>query len=397
MREGVDLKAPQLASRLSTGAVVKELALVGERLQYERLTGSGPDTGWVSIRLKDKDLLVKTNKAPDAIPRAGETALSLEGDDRYVVRWAVNINEWTPIGEEKGEEFQFLLNLIEPEDERASVLKYKRYEDKKRTLVSRLLMRKASAHAIRQINFKDIVVKRTKGKKPFLASPLPPESEAPNWNANPSHEGDWVVCASEPFCICGIDIAEVRRLTPKGQPIDFYKNFADQLTEVEWKDVKKGGASPDDLDGQYEVFARYWSAKEAFSKARGDGLGFPLQDAEFHWKPTPGFPPKTAYEGTVKVKGEEKPLWRLFQHKLHIREPHWVTVARGPLTDIVDAKGEFTKTLRKTQDTFSKAAWNDILNAKSSECQILPIAALVPLDVMEDYVKAGGSRFPQPS
>jgi len=53
--------APQ---RLSTGALVQELDLHENRLQFMRLTGTGPDTGWVSIRLKDKELVAKTNRMP---------------------------------------------------------------------------------------------------------------------------------------------------------------------------------------------------------------------------------------------------------------------------------------------------------------------------------------------
>lgn len=59
MRQGVELTSAQL-ERLSTGAVVAEEELVGDRLQYTLLSGTGPQTGWVSLRLKDgKDLLVR--------------------------------------------------------------------------------------------------------------------------------------------------------------------------------------------------------------------------------------------------------------------------------------------------------------------------------------------------
>jgi len=61
VRQGEDVESPPEESRLSTGAMVRELALVGERLHFEKLEGSGPDTGWVSIKLKDgKDLVIKT-------------------------------------------------------------------------------------------------------------------------------------------------------------------------------------------------------------------------------------------------------------------------------------------------------------------------------------------------
>mmetsp|Transcript_38552 Transcript_38552/g.115151 ORF Transcript_38552/g.115151 Transcript_38552/m.115151 type:complete len:432 (-) Transcript_38552:78-1373(-) len=59
VREGQDTKSTQLPSRLSTGAVVNELRIEGERLQYEKVWGDGPDTGWVSLTLSGRDLLVK--------------------------------------------------------------------------------------------------------------------------------------------------------------------------------------------------------------------------------------------------------------------------------------------------------------------------------------------------
>jgi len=75
VREGKDLKSTQAADRLSTGALVKEESLVDGRLQYTRVTGTGPDKGWVSLKLKDKDLLIKSSaeaegQAPAAAPAA---------------------------------------------------------------------------------------------------------------------------------------------------------------------------------------------------------------------------------------------------------------------------------------------------------------------------------------
>lgn len=66
VREGQGLKSPEAPERLSTGALVREVGLIGERLNYWRLTGTGPETGWVSIALKGKDLLSKTDKAAEA-------------------------------------------------------------------------------------------------------------------------------------------------------------------------------------------------------------------------------------------------------------------------------------------------------------------------------------------
>mmetsp|Transcript_93086 Transcript_93086/g.216338 ORF Transcript_93086/g.216338 Transcript_93086/m.216338 type:complete len:571 (-) Transcript_93086:22-1734(-) len=47
-------------SRISTGALVKQLRVEGLRLHYELLAGTGPSSGWVSIEIPGKKLLAKT-------------------------------------------------------------------------------------------------------------------------------------------------------------------------------------------------------------------------------------------------------------------------------------------------------------------------------------------------
>mmetsp|Transcript_20576 Transcript_20576/g.64782 ORF Transcript_20576/g.64782 Transcript_20576/m.64782 type:complete len:419 (+) Transcript_20576:63-1319(+) len=71
VRSGRELSSPQAASRLSTGARVLQLELVGERLRYERLEGAGPDSGWVSLRLAGKELLVQLADGAPATPAQG--------------------------------------------------------------------------------------------------------------------------------------------------------------------------------------------------------------------------------------------------------------------------------------------------------------------------------------
>jgi len=59
VREEFSTGSELLPQRLSTGAIVEEIELKGERLHY-RLdgTGTGPPDGWVSIRLSGKELAV---------------------------------------------------------------------------------------------------------------------------------------------------------------------------------------------------------------------------------------------------------------------------------------------------------------------------------------------------
>lgn len=68
VRSGQATDSSQEATRLATGARVKQLALEGERLHYERVSGAGPSTGWVSIRITGKDLLVKVDGGEGAAP-----------------------------------------------------------------------------------------------------------------------------------------------------------------------------------------------------------------------------------------------------------------------------------------------------------------------------------------
>mmetsp|Transcript_50376 Transcript_50376/g.92264 ORF Transcript_50376/g.92264 Transcript_50376/m.92264 type:complete len:570 (+) Transcript_50376:78-1787(+) len=67
VRAGRDLKSAAEAERLSTGAKIKELALEGDRLKYELKEGTGPSIGWVSLKLKDKELVV-AEEGPDGLP-----------------------------------------------------------------------------------------------------------------------------------------------------------------------------------------------------------------------------------------------------------------------------------------------------------------------------------------
>jgi len=58
VRQGQDLKSPALAERLSTGALVEQVSLKGDRLQYRLSKGTGPEEGWISIKISGKDLAV---------------------------------------------------------------------------------------------------------------------------------------------------------------------------------------------------------------------------------------------------------------------------------------------------------------------------------------------------
>lgn len=61
VRMGRELSSEKTSSRLATGAIVKEEALVDGRLHYAKIKGVGPGKGWVSVSIKEKSLLIPCN------------------------------------------------------------------------------------------------------------------------------------------------------------------------------------------------------------------------------------------------------------------------------------------------------------------------------------------------
>lgn len=76
VREDRSIKSAELPERLATGASVREVELVGDRLQFQLVSGAGPASGWVSVKLKDKPLCQRLPLEPsptgavEAAPRA---------------------------------------------------------------------------------------------------------------------------------------------------------------------------------------------------------------------------------------------------------------------------------------------------------------------------------------
>lgn len=92
IRSGQDLKSPQTDERLATGAIVEELQLIGQRLQFKKVSGDGPDEGWASTELKGNELLVRVdeNGSSDALPPIDVAA-------RCKMEWAKPTIQWTPV------------------------------------------------------------------------------------------------------------------------------------------------------------------------------------------------------------------------------------------------------------------------------------------------------------
>eukprot|EP00928_Gymnodinium_smaydae_P047268 TRINITY_DN31536_c0_g1_i1.p1 TRINITY_DN31536_c0_g1~~TRINITY_DN31536_c0_g1_i1.p1 ORF type:complete len:502 (-),score=142.53 TRINITY_DN31536_c0_g1_i1:44-1516(-) len=332
---------------------------------------------------------------------ASAAACPLRGAAAGRLRWAVSVSDWEPKGDQHGEEFQFLLHLIREPGEREQVLKFVRFVDQKRALLSRLLCRRACAAVLGLDSFETLEIKRTMGRKPFLAAPRPAleKPELANFNFNVSHEGDWVVLASEPLCVCGVDVAAPPERRPNARQLDVFSDFRDQLAPFEWTEVRRkateetaaaGGTLPPGSVPGYESFQRYWSAKESFVKARGDGLGFePLSRAAFRFEASGTS--ASSSEATVEVDGKLAPQWRFFQHRLGAN--HWVTVARGPTGDVVDQNGEFSRSLLRPTSGFSSEEWQRELRRESPALDEVPVGFLVPSTAAARYAQVGGAPW----
>ncbi|GAQ91376.1 L-aminoadipate-semialdehyde dehydrogenase-phosphopantetheinyl transferase [Klebsormidium nitens] len=233
-----------------------------------------------------------------------------------VRRWAVDIRGW----EATDEEFAYCLSLL-PEEETLAVNRYVHLADRKRALISRLLQRKL-AHEVLGIPLDRIQIQRTCEGKPFLANPGV-QCPFPCFNYNVSHHGAYVVLASDPARLVGVDVMTHSPMRQPAPPaVEFFKNFTKCYTPYEWANVMKGGPTE---TGLLDQFYRYWCMKEAYIKAVGIGLGFELRRAEFHYLPENDILSRRA---TVSIDGVRRPEWIFTLDRLG--EDHWVCVGRGP-------------------------------------------------------------------
>ncbi|CAK0876280.1 unnamed protein product [Prorocentrum cordatum] len=69
-RQGKELGSDRLGERLAVGALLRQERLEDGRLCFRKLSGEGPDRGWVSIRANGKELVVPERAAAPPLPAA---------------------------------------------------------------------------------------------------------------------------------------------------------------------------------------------------------------------------------------------------------------------------------------------------------------------------------------
>ena len=311
-----------------------------------------------------------------------------------ILRWLVDVEAWeVAIG---GDEWQLLLKCLS-EAEATKVMRFMHAADKKRALVSRLLQRRA-CHEVTGLSCADVVVERTKGGKPFMANKPRPMSGAPNFNYNVSHEGRYVALAAEPHRLCGIDVAapETSRSGKPRPMTEQLKLVERQLTRAEVACIMRAGPEERAMEA---VFRRFWSLKEAYTKARGDGLGFEFHRCDFQLcGVTRGAAGQPVQMATVAVDGTPLPHWCFAIQGLG--HDHCVSVACGPTADIVDAHGRFTRTLEHVHA--GDSAPGGMAEADRAQCALAAqcdwpeplftvktVADLVPDEFRPEYERLG--------
>lgn len=296
-------------------------------------------------------------------------------------RWAVNVGLWEPHGGAEGPEFQLLLGLLPEGEEREGVLKLPSFLDRKRRLVGRLLAQRACARALGESDFGGFVIGRTYGLKPFLRRPLPPH--LPNFNFNVSHDGRWVVLASDPLRLVGVDVSAPQWI--RGDKED--DSYLDELENIISLGEQRRIRRETTVLARYAIFQRIWSAKEAVAKAVGQGVDFGFQRIEVTldgedsaqwpaWVPCPGRRQveEDRRETEVTIDMWPRPDWEIKQHQLP--GGHWASVALGPVEEAEDQHREFSATLRlRCRGVAAYARRTSV----SPPCfEVLSIDALVP-------------------
>ncbi|KAJ7638611.1 hypothetical protein FB45DRAFT_976736 [Roridomyces roridus] len=168
--------------------------------------------------------------------------------------------------------YQRALLLLDTESA-TKVKKFYRREDACRTLIGRFLPRML-LHA-QGIPLKDIKFAATASGKPYFAKP--PIAY------NVSHDNGLVAMVSSsnthnpPAFTIGVDVMKVR--VPGREPFkSFVKTMSEQLTTLELRLVSSATNEKQGL----EYFFWIWTAKEAYTKALGLGLGFDFRRIEFN-------------------------------------------------------------------------------------------------------------------
>ncbi len=191
--------------------------------------------------------------------------------DRNTV-W-VGVSRCSDISESQAESYRVLLS----DEENARNKRFRFSHDRHRDLIARALLRCALGDEL-EIAPERLVFEKGRHGKPQLVS-IDAEEKGLSWNSKPilnsglefnlSHAADWVVVALAPHKV-GIDVEYTSRKNDVLAIADRYF-FGAEIEELFSFSKSE----------QRERFFDYWTLKEAYMKARGEGISLGLSNFGF--------------------------------------------------------------------------------------------------------------------
>ena len=381
----------ELSLTLSLATPKENYRADGEAFEIQSMEESSFHIAGRSSESKLSNLCFNHLKDTPSGDSIDSSASSTSPSPTLPIRWYVDVEKWD-MGEE---EYTFLLSLITDEEEKQGIKRYLKMGDRKRALASRLLARRACSHSCR-IPYEDVCIKRTEVNKPYLAGRTGLGSsrtlsedrlnvDQPNFNFNISHDGDLVVLVSDAVCLVGVDIVAPAFLTPRRGGVN---ELSSAFTPQELSFIK--GQETAML--QQDMFSLLWSCKEAYAKARGDGLKFKLSRSDFYIvseKEMDGVGRRVKVT-VLKARVDGVELNRWVFHSCELPGGYRVTIAKGPGCDAVDPAGGFLSTMKVGMDAFTPEEWNDLLDQVQADYVEVPVGFLVPTELHEAYTSVSG-------
>jgi 4'-phosphopantetheinyl transferase len=171
--------------------------------------------------------------------------------------------------------------------------------------------------------------------------------DLPNFNFNVAHDGDWVVLCAEPVLLCGVDVCGRQGPRDGTSVREWFELFKDHFSDEEWNwircDDNNKERKPKD---QLSVFRLLWSCKEAFTKARGDGLACRLRRCTFSRPDSEKRKDlKSFYRLMLRFDNVERRDWDFVS--MLFSDDHWITISRASPSEAIDAYGEFKRTFSR--------------------------------------------------
>ena len=228
-------------------------------------------------------------------------------------RWAVNINDWIP----NKNQWIKAMKCIQVE-ERERIRKFRYRKDAKSSIVGRLLLRLWASLAFK-IPSNQFEFTRTDRGRPKLKMKLALDQ---GWDFNVSHAGNFTVLVAQTSVdSIGVDVMGLndKRFERSDEKIqEFFRIMNKQFTQSEWDQIKTS-------QNQLAAFFRFWTLKESFIKAHGDGLAWDLQRLNFDVKSSDLFQPKKFRESVLSIDGNLAQNW-IFEETI-IDSEHCISTA----------------------------------------------------------------------